>query len=106
MLTFEKARRVADVWVDAVYDGQAVIMPELTLAKPYGWVFFYQSKAFVQSGEMTHVLVGNAPILLERVNGELRVFGTAKPIDSYMAEYEATIPQARLLMEPERADTI
>ncbi len=101
MLTYEKARRVADVWVDAVSDGEAVIMPEFTRDKGYGWVFVYQSKAFVQSGDMAESLVGNAPILVDRVNGELRVFGTAKPIEAYLAEYESTIPPARLQMKPE-----
>ena len=36
-----------------------------------------------------------------RFDGEIRVTGTAKPIEEYLAEYEATLPPARLKMEPE-----
>jgi len=41
------------------------------------------------------------PIIVDRINGEIRVTGTAKPIEEYLAEYEATLPAARLQMKPE-----
>ena len=68
------------------------------VVKPYGWVFFYQSSEFLRSRKAEHQLAGNSPILIDRINGELRVFGTARPIADYLEEYESSIPQSRLEM--------
>lgn len=101
-MTYEKARILAQTWVDLMcgYE-KAQIIDEATLTKPYGWVFFYQSKTYLETGEAGEFLVGNAPILVERINGELIVFGTSYPTEYYIEEYEKTIPIARLQMKSE-----
>ncbi|MCM3869702.1 MAG: YrhB family protein [Pyrinomonadaceae bacterium] len=71
------------------------------MTRPYGWVFFYQRKQYLTEPKFEHMLVGNAPIIVDRIDGELRVTGTAKPTEEYLTEYEATLPVARLKMRPE-----
>ena len=44
---------------------------------------------------------GKRPVLIERVNFNLIVFGTGLPLDRYLAEYEKTVPQAVMNWEPE-----
>jgi len=100
MLTFIQAFELAETWVKVVTGDQAVIVKEHTLKRPYGWVFFYQGRTFLASGATRDKLAGNAPILVDRVNAELRVFGTAHSMEQYLAEYEATIPAARMQMSP------
>ena len=90
MVTYSKAKSLAEAWVHLMCDGQAELVEASTLKKPYGWVFFYRGKK--------GILAGNAPILVERVNGELRVMGTARRVEDYLSEYEASIPPARLEM--------
>ncbi|NTG51895.1 hypothetical protein G6M04_31435 [Agrobacterium rhizogenes] len=56
---------------------------------PYGWVFFYNTQAYVQTGEIISALAGNAPFIIDADNGSLHVFGTAFSIDRYLQEYES-----------------
>ena len=103
MLSFKKARKIAESWVEIVTDGDAAIDRELTQTRPYGWLFCWNSKKYLSNRENTELrLVGNVPIFIDRVNGELYVAGPAG-ID-WFAEYEASIPSARLEMKPEEPD--
>lgn len=96
MLTFEECRRLAACWVDITSRGSAAIVDDATLVKSYGWIFFYQSKAFLETGNFSDVLAGNSPLIVDRCDGELRITGTARPINDYLAAYEAALPSDRL----------
>jgi len=91
MLTYGKAESLAKAWVDIVCDGMADLMLEHTITKPYGWVFFYQSKKYLADKRFSDKLVGNAPIIVDRVNGELVVTGTAKKIEDYLADKASSV---------------
>ena len=41
-----------------------VIVDSLTLEKPYGWVFFYNSRKFVETGLLQYRLAGNGPVIV------------------------------------------
>ena len=99
MMNYRKARQLAETWVALVSDDAAVIVD--VLPRPYGWVFFWESRRFLETSQTPDRLAGNAPILIDRVDGELRVTGTAYPIEHYLQMYEATLPAARLQMIPE-----
>lgn len=101
MWTHARALHVIKVYVETMSDGRDIVVESLTIDKPYGWVFFYQSRAFLESGDRMQMLLGNAPLIFDRINGEIRVTGTAYPIEHYIAEYEATLPPARLQGNPE-----
>jgi hypothetical protein len=101
MPNYQQAEKLATAWVDILLDGRAAIMPEHTITRPYGWVFFYQSKEYIADQKFEHMLVGNAPIIVDRIDGEIRVTGTARPTEEYLAEYEASLPVGRLKMKPE-----
>jgi hypothetical protein len=53
----------------------------------FGWLYFYDGSAHVQSGNPRDALVGNAPLIVDRTDGKLYVTGTAHPIDHYLQEY-------------------
>jgi len=98
-MNFGKARRIAECWVSTMTDDQAILDREATLALPYGWVFFYNSAEYIgDRSNFEHSLVGNAPILIDRVNGELRVLGPR--YESRLREIESELPQACLRMTP------
>lgn len=98
MLTFAQALELAQTWVRVVTGDGCVIVPEHTLKRPYGWVFFYDSRAYLASGKTSDMVASNAPILVDRIDGEVRVTGTALPLDSYLARYESGLPAARMQM--------
>jgi len=77
-----------------------VLGKEKVVALPYGWIFFYNSAEFIaDSTAYEHALLGNVPILIDRVNGELRVLGPR--YQERLQEIETELPAACLRMTPE-----
>jgi hypothetical protein len=102
-MDFRKAAALATAWVDILLEGQACIVREATIAKPYGWIFFYQSKQYIETGDFSAQLLGNAPIIIDRTTSEIRVTGTRLPLEHYLAEYEQILPSAALQRAPQPA---
>ena len=99
MFTFKKAEELAKTWVRLATDDSCEISQVDN--KPYGWIFHYRSKNYDPDDVYAHTLV-NAPIIVDRVDGEISGTGTAHPLEYYIKKYEESLPEARLLMTPER----
>jgi hypothetical protein len=69
---------------------QELVIHEHTIERPWGWVFFYNARGFLD-GDMRYALGGNAPIIVNRYDGTFRDTGTAAPVEYYIAEYEAEL---------------
>lgn len=90
MLTKEEARRIAREFLDGrTSTVEFVILDEHTREESFGWVFFYQSADYLESGEFTDRLVGNAPLVVLRDSGEVHVTGTALPIEKYLERFRS-----------------
>jgi hypothetical protein len=63
------------------------LLDEHTLEEDFGWVFFYTSKLFHETGDYRYALAGNAPMIVDRSEGSIQPTGTAYPISHYLAEY-------------------
>ncbi len=59
-----------------------------TIERPFGWVFFYNSKRFIETGDVLHALAGNCPLFVNKFTGAIRVFGTSKSVRDQIEEYE------------------
>ena len=99
MLTYPYALELAETWVRLMTNDSAVVTKEKTLKRPYGWVFFYQGRAYLASGDRREMLLGTAPIIIDRVSGNIQVTGTGEAIETYLSRYEMTIPKARLRLD-------
>ncbi len=53
----------------------------------FGWVFFYNTKEFAESNDYKHALAGNAPLIVDRADGQMYITGTAGPLNHYIEEY-------------------
>jgi hypothetical protein len=94
VLTKVEAKQLVYTRINAEDPGAAdtvelAIMDSETIEKEYGWVFFYQSKEFLKTGNDVYALLGNAPYIVNKYTGELIETGTANPIEDYITEYEA-----------------
>ena len=58
-----------------------------TQEHPFGWVFFYQSKEYVETENFSAMLAGNAPFIVDKERAGVHVLGTAHPVDFYLEEY-------------------
>jgi len=99
MLTKEQARAlvVAELarppkYTYASTPKDLVVVDEHTIERSWGWVFFYNSQRYLHTRNFMYALAGNAPYIVNRYTGELRVTGTAHPIEHYIAEYERSLP--------------
>jgi hypothetical protein len=97
MLTKDEARSLAMVSILKSWDieGDApVILDDVTIERPFGWVFFYDSAEHQRTGNFRHALAGNAPIIVNRFDGSLHLTGTARPTEEYIHDYETRVAQS------------
>lgn len=96
MLTFAQACELAETWVRVTQADGVVIVKESMIKRPYGWLFFYQTSAVLVSGDPLDALYGNHPILVNRMNNEIRVIWNrlGDSIETSLAQYEAELPAA------------
>lgn len=85
MITKKQARRLVEA---EVCNDEIVIVDEATIERPWGWVFSYASKTWLETKDPRYAIAGNAPIIVERQSGKLIDTGTAMPIEHYIANYE------------------
>ena len=90
MLNKVDAKRLGAQKVGATEDGPNSILDHATIEKPWGWVFFYESRRFLENRDQSHRLVGNSPIIVNRMTGGIFETGTAHSIQFYLQNFEAT----------------
>jgi hypothetical protein len=57
----------------------------------FGWVYFYDGSAHVQTHSAKDAVAGTAPLIVDKVDGKLYITGTAHPIEHYLEEYRRGI---------------
>jgi hypothetical protein len=65
-----------------------VMLDEYTIERPFGWIFFFQSKKFMETGKLRDRLVGNLPILVNKHSGEMQRIRPIKKVTEQIDEYE------------------
>jgi Immunity protein 35 len=95
MITKEQARQLVAAsvcgrpeWLPD--DDEIIILDEHTIEKSWGWVFFHTSKKWYETGEIKYAIVGNSPIIVEKLTGSLIATGTAMATERYIENYERT----------------
>ncbi|RYU80451.1 YrhB domain-containing protein [Hymenobacter persicinus] len=97
MLSFEEAYLIAlceleklnaNSYGDPYAVTDCVLVDKHILTKPYGWIFVYNSKRFLETKDIGYGLLGNAPFIVNRYDGSVTVTSTAHELKHYLAEYE------------------
>lgn len=91
MVSYADAKRLAEEAINRNYNvsgDELVVIESSTIQKDYGWVFFYDSRTFLESNDDTFMVAGNAPLIVEN-DGTLHWLGTARPVEEYLAAFEA-----------------
>lgn len=99
MLTKEAARAAALNYVWGIAydrtDDELVLVDDATMEKPYGWIFFYSSKRWRETGDASYVLTGNAPFLVEKESGNVVIFPPAHALEEAIHAYERCVRDGR-----------
>ena len=69
-------------------DDDTVFFDERTIVKEYGWIFFYNSRRFLASGSIFDMIIGSGPVLVNKLNGDVFVMGSAYNVAHYISQYE------------------
>lgn len=103
MITRRQAEKLVDAEIARSESSTSTdVVRSCTIERPWGWVFYYDTREAIETGDPLRGLVGNAPLLVERRTGRLFVTGTARPIEYYIRNFEATgNPHERLGREVE-----
>lgn len=51
--------------------------------------YTYQTSEFMATGDFTHSLAGNGPILVSKLTGAVEVAGTSLPVEDSIRKFEA-----------------
>jgi len=73
---------------------EIVIVDALTLEKEYGWIFFYDSKRFLEKNDVHCMLVGNGPVVVRKKDGVVHQLGTALSTEEEIDKYERNMMNA------------
>jgi hypothetical protein len=76
--------QVATLAVDSGLE--LVLQPELTAETDVGWVFFYESRRYLETGDERERLMGNAPLLVCHT-GAVHLLGTERPVEAYLDDF-------------------
>jgi hypothetical protein len=90
-LTEREAHELVRAHLNRLFEFQedgVVLLEDATLRKPYGWVFFYQSRKYVELGNPADMLAGNGPIVVLEADGSIHELGTAHPTDRELRLFE------------------
>jgi hypothetical protein len=104
-ISYSDAQGLARSWVEATSRGTGALHERVALAKPYGWVFFWDGREYLETGNPRKRFAGNGPVIVNRVNGEVRATSAALPLDVSLAQYEGSLPPAWLTLDPEQPAT-
>lgn len=78
MITINEAREKVQALLvrkGKFVDGGFAILDGLTTEKPYGWLFFYDSRRHVETGDIADAIAGNGPIVV-LASGEIHELGS------------------------------
>lgn len=91
MITREQAQAVAASRIAELMGkkNSCDIVDALTIDSPSGWMFFYQSRRYLETQDPSDALAGNAPLIVDRFTGKVTETGTAHTAEYYLAQYEA-----------------
>ena len=90
MLTKEEALKLVLAKLQRMSppDDPFVIIEDYTIERPFGWVFFYNSKKFLETGIFRYRLLGNGPIIVNKATGTIESCGTGETTEETIENYE------------------
>ena len=68
-----------------------VVVETNTIERPFGWVFFYNSQKYIETGVLRLRLAGNGPIIVNKISHAVEFFGTNKPVQTLIEDYENSL---------------
>ena len=94
MITKEQAQKIVEsklAGMCQIPGDSFVILENSTIQRPFGWVFFFDSKRYLETDNVNDAIAGNGPIFVNQTDGTVKVGGSAKSVEAQIKEYEAEL---------------
>jgi hypothetical protein len=90
MMTMNKAKSLALDCVARLAGrprDELVIIDELTQCRRCGWIFFYESRASLETGDVARAIGKTGPVVVTH-QGEARALGGERPAEDVLRDFE------------------
>ena len=88
-MTNDEAKQAAlQYLMSAGVSEQIAFYDDLCQQKPYGWVLFYNTKRFVETGDILYAFGGNGPLVVMAETGEVIPSSSANEPEDGIREIE------------------
>lgn len=89
-MTKEEAQQLALQYLDLLgpNDEEIAFHEDLCKETPYGWILVYNSKRFIETGDIMYAFGGNGPLVVIADTKEVVAVPTAGDIDEGIREVE------------------
>ena len=93
MISKDNAKHLADEYLIEAHhlddpNNPIIINDTLTLERPYGWIFFYNSQKYIMTKNPLYAIFGNCPIVIEKETGMMSFLGTALNLSEELEIFE------------------
>ena len=68
-------------------DDEVVLREEHTEEHPFGWVFFFNSRRYVETRDLSYALGGNGPLIVDRRDGSIHQMSPAYALEDSIRAY-------------------
>ena len=86
-MNMEIARlRALDYLIESIpdFEQEFAILDDATVDEGWAWVFFWNSRRFLETRSREDAVAGNAPVVVMKASGQVLLTGTAHPLDHYL----------------------
>jgi hypothetical protein len=90
MLTDQEMLQIAERFTRKIVSQniEPMIYESDIIKKPYGNIYFFDSKEYILTGDFNKSLVGGGPFLVENKSGRVVTFGTSVSLEDNIKDYE------------------
>jgi hypothetical protein len=73
---------------------ELVVVDELTQCRRIGWIFFYESRAYLESGDVARAIGGTGPVVVTH-EGDVHLLDGTRRTQDVIHEYEESVRHRR-----------
>jgi len=81
--------------VDLPPGDELVLVDDDTLEREWGWVFFFASRRWCETGDSAYRSEGEGPLIVNRFDGSVSRTGTGRPSEYYVTRYDTEFRRNR-----------
>ncbi|MGR3794835.1 YrhB domain-containing protein [Vannielia sp. SX4] len=97
-ITQERAQALVEEEISSHSDHDFVIEDDRTMERTYGWIFFYNTRAFLASGDPMDTMPGTGPIVVLH-DGSVVPMPTSMPPEQAILRFEEMLEDPEMLPE-------